>query len=102
MTDKRRRQCKVKGRAAIRVILRPETSAMRLDDGAANGKSHAQAVPLGGVERLENFVDAFRSRDRCRGRGPRLSPFRYRLTRLYRDLTLAWRTILHRIKRVQK
>ena len=57
MTDKRGRQRKVKGRAAIGVIPCPETSPMRLDDGAADGESHPQTIPLSRVERLKNFVE---------------------------------------------
>lgn len=57
MTDKRRRQCKIKCRAAVPVVFRPQAPAVSLDDGPADGKTHAKSVPFGGVERLKNFVD---------------------------------------------
>ena len=59
MTDKRRRQRKVKGRAAIGVIPYPEMSPMGLDDGATDGESHPQTISLGRVERLKNFLGFF-------------------------------------------
>ena len=40
---------------------RPKASAMRLDDGVADGETHAYAVWLRRVERLEHAAE------RCRG-----------------------------------
>src|SRR6185437_12450149 len=49
-----RRQREFEGGAAGRVRVRPQSPAMSIDDGAANGKSDSHAAVLGGVERLED------------------------------------------------
>lgn len=52
------REGKVEGRAVVGggVVLGPKLSAVGLDDGLTDGKSHPQAVVLGGVEGLEDLV----------------------------------------------
>src|SRR6266404_9067249 len=46
--------------SARRVVGSPQTAAMRLNDGPADGESHTRAVRLGGKERLENLVPLLR------------------------------------------
>jgi hypothetical protein len=46
----------VKRRAPIPIVLGPQSTAVRLDNGAADGKPHAEALTFGGIKRLENLI----------------------------------------------
>src|ERR1700740_1548475 len=50
------RERELKRRAASCVSVRPQTTAMRLDDGPADREPHAGALGLGGEECAEDLV----------------------------------------------
>ena len=50
----------MKSRAARSVVGCPQAAAMRFNDGAADPKSHAGAVILGGKERIKDLVRLLR------------------------------------------
>src|SRR4051812_11348121 len=47
-------------RASARIGLHPELAAMRLNDGARNGKPHSHTLPLCRYEGLEQLLGDFR------------------------------------------
>src|SRR5208283_3940425 len=54
------RQHEMKCGSPIGPVLRPQPSAMRGDDGAANRKPQPQAAILGGDERVEHALEPLR------------------------------------------
>src|SRR4030095_13729039 len=55
------RQRAIKGRALALMRCRPQATAMRFDDRAADAQAHAHAFWLGGVERIEEAFVIFRA-----------------------------------------
>ena len=58
---RRRRECETKRRSTPGILLGPHASAVARDDGATDGKPHAQTTGFGASERLEKPVHVFRS-----------------------------------------
>src|SRR6185437_2492833 len=56
MASLRAGQPEMEHRAAARDILRPDASAMRLDDGLADGETYAHAFFLGGEKWLKESL----------------------------------------------
>src|SRR5215467_4890147 len=75
---------------------------MRLDDGAADGKAHAQSVALGRVKRLKNFIHFHGTHA-----GAVVAygnPYHARVfyLRKHFDFTILSRTIFHRVNRIKQ
>src|SRR5574341_2652985 len=59
------RDCEEERRAPMsRVVFRPEAPAVGFDDGATDGKPHAQPVPFGREKRLKNPVELIAGQSR--------------------------------------
>src|SRR5215510_13237538 len=96
------RKRKVKRRASVGIVLRPKSPAVDFDDGAADGKSHAKPVALGGVKRLKDLIELVPAQARSTVTHRHLCHACAVLLRLQHNSTLVHRTVLHRVKRIEQ
>src|SRR5262249_55707054 len=76
--------------------------AVGLDDGPADGQSHAKPVALGGIKWLKDLIELVPAQARSTVTHRHLCHASALLLRLQHNSTLVNRTVLHRVKRIEQ